>query len=133
MLINSYFSSSVCFPKVSSSLYCVGGQDGVQVWTDQAANILSIPSPVTGVAATMVRLSQDGRHVISGWSDNCVRLHTPETGKLVEEIRNCVTGGEGVTALSVGRDVMVIGGADGSTRLWSLPRYSNSKLVKTVG
>ena len=94
--------------------------------------LLQIPGPVPGVTATCVRLSRDGRHVISGWSDNSVRLHTPETGKLVEEIRNCVTGGVGVKGLSVSSDMMVVGGADGSVRLWTLPRYSNSKMVKTV-
>ena len=82
--------------------------------------------------ATRVTTSHDGRYLISGWADCSVRLHTPESGKLVEEIRNCVTGKDGVTAMDVGREVLVVGGGDGSVRLWALGRYNNAKLVKTV-
>ena len=51
---------------------------------------------------------------------------------MVEEVRNCVTGKEGVTCLGLGRQVMLVGGADGCVTLWSLPTFSNAKLIKTV-
>ena len=31
-------------------------------------------------------MSDDGRFVVSGWSDGIVRFHTPETGKLFHEV-----------------------------------------------
>jgi hypothetical protein len=34
-----------------------------------------------------VVFSRDGRHIVSGWSDGAVRFHTPETGKLVQEVK----------------------------------------------
>ena len=33
---------------------------------------------------------------------------------------------------SQGRDQMVVGGGDGGVRLWSLPRFSHPKMVKSV-
>ena len=120
---------SVCFPRISCQVYGVAGEDGVQLWTEAGVQLLGVTSTSP---ATRVSLSRDGRHVISGWADGSVRLHGPESGKLVEEIRNCVTGKEGVTAMDVGRELLVVGGGDGSVRLWSLPRYSNAKLLKTV-
>ena len=179
-----HFVRSVCFPAVSTKLCAVGGNDGVQLWSDKGQLLLHVLSQTSGVSVTSVRLSHDGRHLVSGWSDNCVRLHTPETGKyqtiffkshtfkldnegqisktryarhfyisenrerlpsihtklqkmlfsgkLVEEVRNCVTGKEGVTCLGLGRQVMLVGGADGCVTLWSLPTFSNAKLIKTV-
>ena len=38
-------------------------------------------------------LSQDGRFVVSGWSDGIVRFHTPETGKLVHEVMLTLSNG----------------------------------------
>ena len=35
---------------------------------------------------TKVLLSDDGRFVVSGWSDGIVRFYTPETGKLFHEV-----------------------------------------------
>ena len=66
---------------MSTKLCAVGGNDGVQLWSDKGQLLLHVPSQTSGVSVTSVRLSHDGRHLVSGWSDNCVRLHTPETGK----------------------------------------------------
>ena len=65
---------------MSTKLCAVGGNDGVQLWSDKGQLLLHVPSQTSGVSVTSVRLSHDGRHLVSGWSDNCVRLHTPETG-----------------------------------------------------
>ena len=121
------------FPSTSCQLYAVGGEDGVQLWTEDGQLVLHIPPALPGLAATQVRLSSDGRSIISGWSDANVRIYTPETGKLVEEIRNAVTGGQGVTAMAVsGRgDKMVVGGGDGAVRVWDIG-WGTAKLVKTV-
>ena len=121
--------SSVTFPQVSNKVYAIAGDDGVQLWTDGGQRLLAVTDPSP---ATRVCLSRDGRYLISGWADSSVRLHTPQSGKLVEEIRNCVTGKDGVTAMDVGREVLVVGGGDGSVRLWSLAGYNNAKLIKTV-
>ena len=51
---------------MTSKLYAVGGNDGVQLWTDSGDMMLHVPSPVSGVSATCVNLTRDGRHVISG-------------------------------------------------------------------
>ena len=76
----NYFRS-VCFPAVSTKLCAVGGNDGVQLWSDKGQLLLHVPCQTSGVSATCVRLAHDGRHLVSGWADNSVRLHTPETGK----------------------------------------------------
>ena len=120
---------SATFPRVSSKVYAIAGDDGVQLWTEGGQMLVGVTD---SSPATRVTTSHDGRYLISGWADCSVRLHTPESGKLVEEIRNCVTGKDGVTAMDVGREVLVVGGGDGSVRLWALGRYNNAKLVKTV-
>ena len=78
-------------------------------------------------------LTQDGRTVVTGWADGAVRLYTPESGSLVEEVRAAVPGPGGVTALAVSQagGQLVVGGADGSVRLWHIGR-GQAKLVKTV-
>ena len=121
------------FPSSSAQLYAVGGEDGLQLWTEDGQLVLHIPPSLPGLAATQVKLSKDGRSVISGWSDGNIRIFTPETGKLVEEIRKAATGSEGVTAMTVSNrgDRMVVGGGDGGVRVWEIG-WGTAKLVKTV-
>ena len=124
---------SASFPSSSCQLYAIAGGDGVQLWTDAGQMVLHVPPPLPGIDATQVRVARDGRSVISGWSDGNVRIFTPESGNMVEEVRNAVTGKEGVTAMAVSRrgDLMVVGGGDGGVRVWELGRGA-AKLSKTV-
>ena len=64
------------------------------------------------------------------------------------QVRNAATGTAGVTAMGIvsdqseaciltvdqsqGRELMVVGGGDGGVRLWSLPRFSHPKMIKSV-
>ena len=124
---------SCAFPAVSSRVFCVGGEDGLQLWTDQGQLKLHIPPPLPSLAAMQVQFSSDGRSIVSGWSDAAIRLYTPQSGKLSEEIRAGASGNGGVTGMAVSRrgDTVLAGGGDGSLRLWSLGRGA-AKLVKTV-
>ncbi len=56
---------------------------------------------------------------VVGWSDGCLRAHTPETGRLIFLTQGAHTAG--VTALAyvaAQRGALISGGKDGQMRTW---------------
>ena len=77
-----------------------------------------------------VIFAEDGKSIISGWSDGKIRAFKPQSGALLYVINDAHR--DGVTVLAATRDsqALISGGVDGQIRVWSLGR--TQKLVATM-
>ncbi len=72
------------------------------------------------VECNSVIFSNDGKQIISGWSDGKIRAFFPETGKLMWIIEDAHK--LGVTSLELSHDdsLLVSGGQKGDIRIWTI-------------
>ena len=72
------------------SIFSTCGVDGIRLWSNFEKNggeqVLHIPGP-SHAQANCIVFSKDGKSIISGWSDGCIRCFTPQTGKLIYMIQ----------------------------------------------
>lgn len=83
-------------------------------------------------SALCICFSDDGKLILSGWSDGCVRALTPETGRVVFTVQGAHS--EGVASLAIlsspghrgEPSALLTGGVvDGKFRSWTMPsQYS---------
>ena len=62
------------------------GEDGIRIWSDIDQQVLHIPGP-PHAQTNCILFSKDGKSILSGWSDGCLRSHTPQSGKLMYSIQ----------------------------------------------
>ena len=69
-----------------------------------------------------MELSPDGKSIISGWNDDCIRFFNPVTGK--ENNKIIKANNSEVTALKITPklDKIVSGGKNGSIRIWNIEK-----------
>ena len=83
---------STSFNSGLDSVFSTCGVDGIRVWSDVEKNggsqALHIPGPSHAQALCII-FTKDGKSILSGWSDGCVRCFTPQTGKLIYMIQVC--------------------------------------------
>ena len=117
---SSHFSkiNSVAFPNDYSEVFATCGQEQVRVWsTDTKKELLRMCVP--HVECFDIDFSQDGKTILSAWSDGKIRAFLPQSGKLLYEIIDAHR--EGVTAIqgTVESKRVFSGGMDGTIRVWS--------------
>ena len=80
----------IAFPKGVDTVFGTCGEDGIRIWSDVdkmgGREVLHVPGP-PHAKANCILFSQDGKSIISGWSDGCLRSHTPQSGKLLYSIQ----------------------------------------------
>lgn len=121
--------TDVCFPEATSELFGTCGGAELRVWhTDTRRELLRISLPCK--IATCMEFLPNGAAIISGWNDGAIRIHLPESGRMVCEVPNA--NGKGVTALAPLNDNkrLLTGGGDGQVRLWTIG--SQMKLDNTL-
>ena len=83
----------IAFPKGVDTVFGTCGEDGIRIWSDVdkmgGKEVLHVPGPPHAQANCLL-FSQDGKSMISGWSDGCIRSHTPQSGKLLYSITVCI-------------------------------------------
>lgn len=62
------------------------GEDGIRIWSDIDQQVLHIPGP-PHAQTNCILFTKDGKSILSGWSDGCLRSHTPQSGKLMYSIQ----------------------------------------------
>lgn len=120
--------NDVCFAFGYSKLFITASVGELRVWNSATgAELLRVAVP--GVECLCTRVSQDGRLILSGWSDGKVRAFTPETGKLKWAIHDAHV--KGVTALALSPDGsrLVTGGVEGLVRVWRVGPESQTMLT----
>ncbi|KAK3931198.1 Cilia- and flagella-associated protein 52 [Frankliniella fusca] len=109
----------IAFPKNYSEVFATASKDDVRVWhTETCRELLRISVP--NFTCSTVKFASDGKSIISGWNDGCIRSFTPQTGKLMYTIPNAHN--KGVTALDLTSDgsTIVSGGGEGQVRVWKI-------------
>jgi WD40 repeat protein len=123
--VENYISShvdevrDVCFPAQSSALFVTGSKEDIRVWnTETNKELLRIH--VANMWCNAVCLEESGRLILSGWNDNSVRAHKPQSGKLAWEIPNAHS--SEVTAVAITSDGrrVVSGGGEGNIKIWNI-------------
>ena len=69
-----------------------------------------------------MNLTKDGKHIISGWNDDCIRFFSPTTGKQTKKIENSHAGQVTAMISNPGSDRLISGGDNGSIRIWRLEK-----------
>lgn len=77
----------------------------------------------------------DGKSIVSGWSDGCIRAFTPQSGTLLYAIKDAHKDGQAITALKTSKDCSLIlsGSSKGELKLWSIGRQTQKLLMNAVG
>lgn len=91
---------------------------------DTCRELLRIVVP--NLDCNCVAFTDDGKLILSGWSDGKLRAFGPQTGRLMWVINDAHP--KGVTAIATTSDsrFVVTGGLEGAVRVWSLGRDKQS-------
>lgn len=111
--------NQIIFPEQYSDVFATCSGSDIRVWRAQASREL-LRIQVPGVTCLCVDFAFDGTFIASGWSDSTIRVFTPQTGRLLFEIKQAHK--DGVTALKALRDGtrLASGGVSGEFRVWKL-------------
>lgn len=115
--------NDVAFPAGYSELFATCSVNDIRVWnTKTRQELLRIEVP--GLECNCVYFSNDGKSVLSGWSDGKVRAFLPQSGKLLYAINDAHN--HGVTAIAGTKDCqkIVSGGQEGEVRVWRIGRQT---------
>jgi WD40 repeat protein len=79
---------------------------------------------VPNIECNCVAFTNDGKSIISGWSDGKIRAFGPQSGKILYAINDAHQ--NGVTAIASTSDCkkLISGGVDGQIRVWRLGQSS---------
>jgi cilia- and flagella-associated protein 52 len=120
--------NDVVFPRNYSELFatCTAGE--IRIWNSRScAELLRIQVP--GLDCTCIAFSNDGKSILSGWSDGRVRAFGPQSGRLLYVINDAHVGGVTAIACCTSPEHVVTGGADGSVRVWRITSESRTLLA----
>ena len=105
-------------------MFATCGDDGIRLWELKTGKqLLHIPEDGCVVAECM-EFAPDGKLILSGWSDGCIRAHTPETGKMIFIAQGVHPSGvSAMFILASGNraNALLTGGKSGQMRSWKMP------------
>ena len=105
-------------------MFATCGDDGIRLWELKTGKqLLHIPEDGCVVAECM-EFAPDGKLILSGWSDGCIRAHTPETGKMIFIAQGVHPSGvSAMFTLASGNraNALLTGGKSGQMRSWKMP------------
>lgn len=117
--------NAVCFPNGFSEVFATCGNEQIKIWAlKKRQELLRIV--VNSVECHCICFSDDGKMIISGWSDGKIRAFFPQSGKLMWTIED--SHANGVTALSITQDgeTLISGGQEGEIRIWKISKNKRS-------
>lgn len=123
----------VQFPAGSSNLFVTSSQDDFRVWNAHTCTEL-LRVQVPNLSCECLTITDDGKSIVTGWSDGQIRGFKPESGTLIYNINNAHQQGA-VTAIAATHkraDYLVSGGIDGKVRVWHLKAQSKNKVIVTM-
>lgn len=84
---------------------------------------------VPNLECNCIVFTNDGKTLVSGWSDGKIRAFGPQTGKLLYVINDAHQ--QGVTAIAATSDCerIVSGGKEGQVRVWRIEQNSQSMIA----
>jgi len=102
-----------------SDVFATCSSNEIRIWnTKNRQELLRIQVP--NIDCHTVTFMNDGKSIISGWSDGKIRAFFPQSGKLMYSISDAHN--HGVTALTTTNDCQKIisGGSEGEVRVWRI-------------
>jgi WD40 repeat protein len=115
--------NDVAFPFNYSDVFATAAPNEIRIWNSKnRQELLRIQVP--GLDCYSVSFMQDGKSIISGWSDGKIRAFLPQSGKLLYVINDAHNHGcTAVTATSDGERI-ISGGAEGEIRIWKITKQT---------
>jgi WD40 repeat protein len=117
--------NQIAFPSGFSEVFATCSIADIRVWNSSSRQEL-LRIQVPNMECYCLEFMQDGRSIVSGWSDGKIRAFLPQSGKLLYVINDAHK--NGVTALAVSRDNgrIVSGGMEGEVRVWKIGKQSQT-------
>ena len=111
--------NDIAFPAGYSDLFATCSINDIRVWNAKTRQEL-LRIEVPGLECHAVKFMNDGRSILSGWSDGKIRSFLPQSGRLLYAINDAHN--HGVTALAPTNDCLKIvsGGDGGEVRIWKI-------------
>jgi len=115
--------NDVAFPHNFSDVFATAAPNEIRIWNSKnRQELLRIQVP--GLECFSVAFMQDGKSIISGWSDGKIRAFLPQSGKLLYVINDAHNHGcTSVTATTDGERI-ISGGAEGEIRIWRISKQT---------
>ncbi|XP_028413168.1 cilia- and flagella-associated protein 52-like [Dendronephthya gigantea] len=109
----------IVFPHGYSDVFVTSSKNDIRVWnTNTSKELLRVTVP--NMDCNAVTVTNDGKAIVSGWSDNKIRAYSPQSGKLIYTINDAHN--KGVTAIATTSDGqhLISGGGEGQVRVWAI-------------
>lgn len=115
--------NDVAFPMGYSELFATCSVNDIRVWNSKSRQEL-LRIEVPGLECYTIRFQNDGKSILSGWSDGKIRAFLPQSGKLLFAINDAHN--HGVTAICCTNDCqrIISGGMEGEVRVWRIGRQT---------
>lgn len=117
--------NQIAFPSGFSEVFATCSVADIRVWNSNTRQEL-LRIQVPNMECYCLEFMQDGRSIVSGWSDGKIRAFLPQSGKLLYVINDAHK--NGVTALAASRDNgrIVSGGMEGEVRVWKIGKQAQT-------
>lgn len=117
--------NAICFPKNFSEVFACCGNEQIKIWAlKKRQELLRIV--VSGVECHCVYFSEDGKMIVSGWSDGKIRSFFPQSGKLMWTIEDAHANGVTAIAMTSDGETLITGGQEGEIRIWKINKNSRT-------
>lgn len=117
--------NDVAFPYNYSDVYATCSTTDIRIWNAKnRQELLRIQVP--NLECMCVGFMNDGKSIVSGWSDGKIRAFLPQSGKLQYVISDAHI--HGVTAIATTSDCqkIVSGGSEGEVRIWRIGKQTQT-------
>ncbi|GAQ77665.1 hypothetical protein KFL_000020270 [Klebsormidium nitens] len=121
--------TDVCFPANYGDVFATCSLNEIRIWHAAECRELlriQVSAKMPDVECLCIAFMEDGKSVISGWSDGKIRAFGPQSGKLLYTITDAHVAG--VTAIVGTSDStkIVSGGKEGQVRVWRIGQESQT-------
>jgi cilia- and flagella-associated protein 52 len=115
----------IAFPYNYSDVFATCSFQEIRIWNAKSRQEL-LRIQVPNLDCFSVQFMEDGKSILSGWSDGKIRSFFPQSGKLMYVINDAHT--HGVTALITSHDSqkIVSGGMEGEIRVWKVGKQTQT-------
>lgn len=111
--------NDIVFPADYSEVFATCSMGDIRVWHLQECREL-VRINIPNVECNCIAFTDDGRCILSGWSDGKIRAFGPQTGKELYVINDAHQQGVTSIASASTSDIIVSGGDEGMVRVWKV-------------
>jgi WD40 repeat protein len=115
----------IAYPYNYSEVFATCSFQEIRIWNAKSRQEL-LRIQVPNLDCHAVQFMEDGKSILSGWSDGKIRAFMPQSGKLFYVINDAHT--HGVTALVTSHDSqrIISGGMEGEIRVWKIGKQTQT-------